>query len=392
MNMNVEQFIEPDWKQTIKLAGELIEIKSTSTFDGNEKILEYVKDHLDGMEAKIVKPPDAPPYLVARICCQDPEFKMILSGHLDTVEEGGMKHPFTPTFRDGYLFGRGAADMKGGCAAMIMAMKEFAKIPSRKGDVFLIFTLDEEIGSHSIQHAIENEIPVADLAIIGEPSGLSLIVSHKGCQWMKVAFHGKACHASIPREGRNAVVMASEFIGAIEKYSQAHFPGRHHHFCGLPTVSVGTIRGGGGCPNIVPDYCEIMIDRRWNPNETIEQVWQDMRTIIDICKRRNPEFNATLEQDGMDKGRIYPPLDFSGQDKLIALITEAISKAGFPRIRQEHFSCWTEGAMFEMAGTPAVIFGPGDLKKAHTLDECVETTQIVKAAKAYFSILANLGA
>ena len=383
--MALKQFPETDWDQAITLAGELVKIKSTSTFSENQKILDYVYDYLDGVHTRIIMPKDAPPYLMADVCCPNPEFKLIFSGHLDTVEEGVMHNPFSPVIRGGTLLGRGAADMKAGCAAMMFAIKEFSKIESRKGDVCLIFTLDEEIGSLSMEHAIGNELPPADMAIIGEPSGLSLIVSHKGSQWIKVTFHGKSCHASTPHEGSNAVVMASMFIGIMEKYLREQFAGRYHPLCGLPTVNVGTIRGGHDCPNVVPDYCEIMVDRRWNPNETLEQVWQDIRHVFGLCKGQNSQFKATLEL--MGEGRVYPPLDFSRQTRLLEKLTMAISAVGFSQVRRESFSGWTEGALLEKAGIPAVVFGPGDFKKAHTLEECVVTDQIVQAARAYLSIL-----
>jgi acetylornithine deacetylase/succinyl-diaminopimelate desuccinylase-like protein len=117
---------------------------------------------------------------------------------------------------------------------------------------------------------VEHELPQADLAIIGEPSKLSLITSHKGSKWIKVAFHGKSCHASMPERGLNAVVMAAHFINALEEYTEEQFPERKHEFCGSPTINVGTIRSDNECPNIVPERCEIVIDRRWVPNETIE--------------------------------------------------------------------------------------------------------------------------
>jgi len=378
------------WEKSVELTQQLVKINSISSFQEKGRILDFVAEQLNDAEVAIIEPQSVSPYLVAKTGCRAPEFRLILSGHLDTVDVGGMGAPFDAELRDGYLYGRGSTDMKGGCAAMLTAFREFAKSGNKRGEATLIFTLDEEIGSYSAQHAVEHELPQADLAIIGEPSKLSLITSHKGSQWIKVAFHGKSCHASMPEKGLNAVVMAAHFINALEEYTEEQFPGRKHEFCGSPTINVGTIRSDNECPNIVPERCEIVIDRRWVPNETIELVWKDVSEVIAHCEARFPGFCATIEVEGMDADKVYPPLDFTQQRELLARLTGAIVCTGVAEIAQEHFSGWTEGALFERSGSPAVIFGPGDFEIAHTLGERIEVEQIVKATKAYCLILEEL--
>ena len=255
------------------------------------------------------------------------------------------------------------------------------------GDVCLILTLDEEIGSFSIDHALKHHLPQADLAIIGEPSDLALIVSHKGSQWIKVAFYGKACHASVPLDGQNAVMMAARFLNVLEDYVRERFPHRRHAACGQPTMIAGAIKGGNEFVNTIPDYCEIILDRRWTPNETIQRVWQDIHEIIDICRQRYPGFQAKPDTAGGEPGKIYPPLDFSHQRQLLHRITAALIKSGCTRVPQCGFGGWTEGALFEEAGIPAVIFGPGNIKQAHTHTEWVETTQVIQAAKSYYDLM-----
>ncbi len=384
-----------DWNRAISLAAELIKIDSTPHGEDRAEILVYVRKRLRGIESRIITPPNDPPYLIAKAGCRNPEFnrnpefKLILSGHLDTVEAGGMQNPFSPEIGEKTLFGRGAADMKGGCAAMLQAFQAFAGIDSRRGDVYLIFTLDEETGSLGVAHALKHEIPRADLAIVGEPTQLALCIAHKGSQWFKVGFHGRACHASIPREGANAVVMASGFIQAMEAYNRIHFPGRRHALCGSPTASVVGIKGGGDSANIVPDYCEIVIDRRWTPHESCELIRTDLEAVIEMCQERYTGFRAGIEPEEAALQRPFPPLDFSPHTELIERLTRAIMTTGCSQVRREALPCWTEGALFEAAGTPAVVFGPGDLKKAHTVDECISTDQIIAAAQAYFAILLN---
>jgi acetylornithine deacetylase/succinyl-diaminopimelate desuccinylase-like protein len=381
-----------DFNPALELAEKLITIKSTSSYAQGAEILDYVivslRSSANGaISARIVTPPDAAPYLIAHNHCGHPGFKLVLSGHLDTVEAGSMVNPFIPAKRNGYLYGRGAADMKAGCAAMITAFKTFFDKASSHGEVYLVLTLDEEIGSYSIAHALKHCLPRADLAIVGEPSDLGLKVSHKGSQWIKVVFQGKASHACFPENGRNAILMANGFIQEMEAYARKHFPLRRHEICGEPTISVGHIKGGTEFPNIVPDYCEISLDRRWTPNESIQIVFDDIQTSIDTCKQRYSGFRASIDKDDSQYGTIYPPLDFSDQSELLDRISAALIKSGLGNVPQSHFPCWTEGALFEAAGIPAVIFGPGDSQQAHTDTECVEYTQIVRAAHAYYHII-----
>lgn len=379
-----------DWGYAIDLTKQLVKIKSTSRFSAKADILQIVSEYLNGFDPQIVTPPNAAPYLVAQTRCKHPEFKLVLSGHLDTVDEGAMPGPFNPTVRDGMIYGRGTADMKAGCAAMMLAFKPFADLKGTRGDACLIFTLDEEISSDSIAHALTNELLRADLAIVGEPTGLALGIAHKGMQWIKVQFHGQSCHGSMPDCGRNAVVMAARFIAEMEEFTRKHFPQRDHPLLGLPTLTAGKIKGGGEFVNMVPDNCELMLDRRWNPNETLAQIEQDMNTILRNCELQDPDFHATWEAIGVAHDKIYPPLDFAPHKSLLQRLTSAIMASGYKEIRQSYLDMWTEGALFEKAGIPAIAFGPGDSQSAHTLEERVEIEQVVQAAKAYFTILLEM--
>jgi len=378
------------WHQAIYLTEKLVSIKSTSYFTEKIEVLKFVQEYLGDTDTQIITPTDADPYLISKLVSQSPEYHVILSGHLDTVAEGTMNSPFTPFTRNGCLFGRGAVDMKGGCAAMLQALIAFKDNAHRTGNVSLVFTLDEETSSLSVEHAIKNEIPKADLAIIGEPSNLSLALSHKGSHWIKVGFQGKSCHASTPLEGQNAIVMAATFINRLESFVKQQFADRRHHLCGLPTLSIGSIQGGGDFPNIVPDVCEIVIDRRWNPNETTDLIWQDIETIIQECQEEDPNFSAKILPENYQSDRINPPLDFSHQTEMINRLTKAISISGIEPVKHQHFGGWSEAALFEKSGIPALIFGPGDVKSAHTLEENIEIKQIVQASKAYYYILQEL--
>lgn len=385
--MNDDLISSPEWEQAIDIAKALISIKSTSMSPNKEEIFGYASNCLGDLDTKVVTPDGVAPYLIARTPRRKGGFRVLLSGHLDTVDANEMENPFSAIDKNGSIHGRGSADMKGGCAAMMQAIIEFAKLKKPKGEVCLILTSDEEIGSSGIIKALQTEDLHADLAIVGEPSDFSLIVAHRGNQWIKAAFHGRSCHSGKPECGQNAVLMATRFIQEMEAYVTSCFSARRHPLCGVPTMTVGGIQGGSPFANVVPSHCEITIDRRWNPNETIDQVKEDMNRILAECQRKYPGFSASIEygDDGVEM--VYPPLDFSGQTTLLQRIGDAIEESGLPRPPHSTFCGWTEGALLEKNGTPAVIFGPGDLNLAHTLEERIEKAQIVSAAKAYYSIL-----
>ena len=141
---------------------------------------------------------------------------------------------------------------------------------------------------------------------------------------------------------------------------------------------------------MVPETCELLIDRRWNPNETIDLVWQDIESVLQECQEKNPNFSAKILPENYQSERIYPPLDFSLHTELINRLTTAISASGIKPREHQHPGFWSEAAFFEKSGIPALIFGPGDAKSAHTVEENIETKQIVQVSKAYYYILQEL--
>lgn len=376
-----------EWEHAIVLTKELIGINS-SVPEGKGKILEHVADMLHGIDTEIVKPAGIDPYLIATVG-PDSEchsFRLILEGHLDTVPPGTMENPFQPVERQDKLYGRGASDMKGGCAAMLYALKKFAELPEIAGQVQLVLCTDEETASKGIVHALTNRVLRADLAVVGEPTQLAMGIAHKGIEWIEVLFNGRSGHASRPELGLNAIEMAGRFIVAVVEYNRHHFPGRSHPVCGLPTMNIGTIRGGELFPNIVPELCSIKLDRRWNPNEKIEDIWNDIEACLSQCKKEQSGFDGSWRRIGVDEGGIYPPLYFPKENPIFSLISAVLQEAGLP-VESRSLSYWTEGSLLQKYGIPSLIFGPGNINQAHSAHDYVEINQIARAAQCYFAIM-----
>lgn len=379
-----------NWPSVIDLTKNLIRMESY-TQKGKENVLEYAAQYLEGINTKIIWPPEASPYLLAKVssCKEEPNFTLILEGHLDTVPPGGMMDAFEPKIIDARLYGRGSCDMKAGCASMLLAFKEFAKLENRSGDVYIVLVVDEETESKSIIHALQHYLPKGDLAVVAEPTELNMGIAHKGIEWIQVSISGKSAHASVPDKGINAIIMASYFIQILEKYIADNFSKRDHPICGMPTLTIGSIRGGGDYPNIVPDNCDIKIDRRYNPNENISDVWNDIDECIKLCKNKYPDFQAKWKRIGINYDhQVFPALYFAKDNPMFLKVLGAFKKIEkLVSIKAKGLSYWTEGALLEKFGIPSFIFGPGSIKQAHSSEEFVKTEEIILAAKAYFSLL-----
>ena len=225
--------------------------------------------------ARIPGPPDAP--------C------ILLDAHQDTVPVSGMTiDPFQPRVADGRIYGRGACDVKGGMAAMIAAVQRLHR--QRPGDhptMVLACTCDEEYGQLGARRLAEGWsngncrlLPTPpDLALVAEPTELQVVVAHRGTVRWRIATDGVAAHSSDPARGVNAIYRMAGVITALEDYAK-HLPQSTppHHLCGPATLSVGRIQGGTSV-NIVPDHCQVEIDRRLLPGESPWDAMADVESI-----------------------------------------------------------------------------------------------------------------
>jgi acetylornithine deacetylase/succinyl-diaminopimelate desuccinylase-like protein len=205
--------------------------------------------------------------VLARLEATVPAAPVILwDAHQDTVPAEGMTiDPFTPVVRDGKLFGRGACDVKGGMAAMLVAIDRLRAADSaRHATVLFAATVNEEFGfsgAKALARLWEEpalDAPASDAAarefvgarptaaIIAEPTDLDLVTQHKGAVRWRIRIRGRACHSSFPERGENAIYPAGRVILAIEALARDLLTRNADHPCGPPTLSLGTIHGGSG--------------------------------------------------------------------------------------------------------------------------------------------------
>ena len=208
-------------------------------------------------------------------------------------------------------------------------------------------------------------MPVADLAIVGEPTRLQVAVAHKGCLWMKLLTHGRAAHGSRPELGQNAILTMAGVVRVLETEYAAILAGRRHPLLGHPTINVGLIRGGKQ-PNIVPSHCEILIDRRTIPGERKASVQKEILSL--------------LRQQGLvSKFAPYkeaPCLPMETDARLPG-VQQLLIAARQKNAVGVDFFC--DASVLSSSGTPSVLFGPGDIAQAHTDDEWISLASLERA-------------
>ena len=303
------------------------------------------------------------------------------NGHLDVVPAGDpstWSHgPWEGAVEDGRLIGRGAADMKGPIAAALAAAAAL-----RRAGIELAGTLtfhlaadEEHAGIHGTKVLWEQGLLDQDACVVGEPSDLRIGLAERGGAWITATARGKAAHGSQPHLGVNAITSMSRFLLRLPEV----LPDRTHPLVGSPTVNAALI-AGGSAPNVVPDRCEVDIDRRIVPGETdpaevlapFERLAADLRSThpeVDIsCVIR--EWTEAAEAPG--DSAIVEAARIAGAAELGA----APPDVGFTGITDARF-------YINQAAIPTIILGPGSLSVAHTANEWVAVDDLVAAARIY---------
>jgi len=325
------------------------------------------------------------PNVYVRLAGQGGGPALMLTGHLDTVPGYEMDRPaFEPAVADGKLWGRGAVDMKGALACMMVALKLARDLGAPlPGDLLFAAVVGEEEQSEGTEHLIRHG-PHANRAVVGEPTGLEIHAGHRGLEWLSFEFVGRAAHGGTPERGVNAIRMAARFIQRVEAELAPELARRRHPLIGPAVMNWGVIRGGTQ-PSMVADRCVLQVDRRRLPAETLEQVWSEYQRILDALAAEDPDFRCQMSRMAenmatMDHGGLEIDLDHPLVTSLRAVI-EALT--GQPA-RIGAFGGWTDGALLSNFGQiPAVVFGPGDLGVAHSRAEFVPIEELRLATLAY---------
>jgi succinyl-diaminopimelate desuccinylase len=318
--------------------------------------------------------------LVARLYGNGSGPTLLLCGHMDTmpVSSGWSVDPLGGQIIDGKLFGRGSADMKGGLAAMAVACAVLgrAKIPI-KGSLILAAVIDEENRGAGAQRLVESGLQ-ADWAVIGEPTGNLPVIVSNGQINFEFTLHGQAGHGSTPSSGRNAILDGIRLVNAIQKYTDQQLPARSHPLVGPASINIGTFHGGIQT-SIIPDTCEITIDRRVAPDETTAQAILEMESVLAAVKKEFPGLDANLRIP-----YCLPPVQISEDAPVVQALRQAGEAFTGSRPDLAGMRATTDAATLAgKGGIPTVIFGPGRIAQAHKPDEFIDIKEMVDAACIY---------
>jgi acetylornithine deacetylase len=300
---------------------------------------------------------------------------LMWNAHMDTVGLNGMEQPFTPTIRDGRLYGRGSQDMKGSLAAMLAAVKALNQAGIElDGDLLLTGVADEEYASLGSDHLVQHY--TADAAIVTEPTELGLAIAHRGFAGFEVETTGRAAHGSRYLDGVDAILLMGRFLAGLDELEQELLRRPPHALVGPPSLHASIIHGGTEM-STYPAACYLMIERRTIPGESVEQAGQELQAILERCAQADPRFQGRL------KTMIHrPPFEVDPAAGIVRALSDTLERrtGRSPALRGVSF--WTDAAIFAEAGIPSVLIGPTG-QGLHSAEEwvdlgsCVELAQIL---------------
>lgn len=321
---------------------------------------------------------------------------LLFNGHMDTVGVGdpnAWQHdPFGGEVVEGRLYGRGAADMKGPLAAMVYGARLFRERMGNAlpGTVYVVGVVQEEPREGMAMKALVEEEGVRpDFVLLGEPSNFQVKRGHRGRVEIRVVTRGRACHASNPSAGENALYAAARIIFGIELLA-TQLP--NDPVLGPGTIAVTHLESFAASRNAIPDRAELVIDRRLTLGETEVKALAEIQSIVQKEGVRAevfvPEYEVESYTHYRIRGREYYPAWLLPEDHpFLRKVVRGVERALGMRPTVGTWAFSTDG-VYTMgeAGIPTVGFGPGQEEQAHTADEYILTRDLVRAVEAYAAI------
>ena len=315
---------------------------------------------------------------------------IVLSGHTDVVPVDGQPWsvpPFELTERDGKLFGRGTADMKGYIACVLALVPALVAATLRR-PVHIALSYDEEVGCLGVRSLLSvlAQRPVKPmLCIIGEPTELKPVLGHKGKLAMRCDVHGAACHSAYAPHGVNAIEHAAELIGELGRIGQRLQDQQDARFDPpFSTVQTGVI-GGGKALNIVPADCRFDFEIRALPGQAPQAVADELRAYAE--QQVLPRMQAVSAQSAIRFTELsaYPGLMTDQHSEAAELIAAFCGSRAFGTV-----AFGTEGGLFDAVGIPTVVCGPGSMDQGHKPDEFVSVAQLAQCDQMLQRLLNSL--
>lgn len=303
---------------------------------------------------------------------------IVLSGHTDVVPVDGQRWsvaPFELTEKDGKLYGRGTADMKGYIACVLACVPALVKTSLRM-PVHIALSYDEEVGCLGVRSLIERfhgQAVKPLLCVIGEPTELKPVLGHKGKLAVRCEVHGAACHSAYAPSGVNAIEYAARLVGELVRLGEGLKTPQHLDQRFDPpfsTVQIGVISGGKAL-NIVPQNCSFDFEVRALP---AQDPWQVARQLQRYAEQTLlPAMQVVSAQSAITFSELssYPGLATSLQSQAAEWVAQFCGSQEFGTV-----AFGTEGGLFDQAGIPTVVCGPGSMEQGHKPDEFISVEQV----------------
>lgn len=322
------------------------------------------------------------PSVLAEVRAAEPGASTVLvASHLDTVPVDGMEiPPFDPVVEGGKLFGRGACDTKAGMAALVAALERVLSRGILRRNLILVGEADEELGSIGVRDVLAHlgdRRP--DWVLATEPTDLRVVHRHKGVVHVRMEARGVACHASNPSAGKNAIVLLSRAALALDALAEKLMAHADPEL-GPATLSVGLLHGGHA-PNVVPDHGYLVADRRLLPGESLQSARAEFEQAL---AEAGVSDSVELTSCSLEKPTLSTPVDHSA----VVCCAAALRAGGQPG-ETAGVAFGTDAGVFEAAGVPGVVLGPGSILRAHTSREYVEIDQVEAMTDFFVELLST---
>ena len=352
----------------------------TTSRNSNTALIDWTRAYLDGLGVPTRLSRDAreDKANLHAIIGPDGPGGIALSGHVDTVPVDGQAwtaDPFKLRREHGHLIGRGSTDMKGFVACCLAAVPHFLAAGLRR-PIHLFITYNEETdfaGAHRLVQDLAESGQAPALCIVGEPTSMQPVLGHKGRLAVDVTVRGRAGHSSVPSRGVNAIFAAAEaitWIAAEQRRIMAEGPFAPGFDPPCTTVHVGTI-AGGAILNIIPERASFSMEWRNipgdDPHAGLERLRRHATTAIE------PAMHAVDPATGFTFTEMneVPGLSLDPDHALAGLVRQLTGSNS-----TGYVSYGTEAGVYQNAGIPSIVCGPGDITQAHTPDEWIAESQL----------------
>jgi len=375
---------------TLDVLARLIAFDTTSR-NSNLDLIAWVEDFLRvrGVASKRVANADGSKANLYALIGPDVAGGVVLSGHTDVVPVDGQpwsSDPWVLQERGGKLYGRGTADMKS-FVALALAHVDAMRAAPMKRPVILAFSYDEEIGCLGAPSMIAELAALAQrpaAVIVGEPTMMKVVSAHKGVRSFRVEVTGREAHSSLPDAGVSAVMEALKLMRLVQEMAEEARGFTHAHFSPPgPTLTIGRVEGGTAA-NILARRCEFVWDLRTPTQEQGDVIEARFRAA---AAKLDAEIKARAPEGGVEITRrsLTPGLEITRESE-----AESVARALTGDNETRAVSYAAEAGLFQRAGLPAVICGPGSIEQAHQPDEWIEVSQIEAGAAFMRRLIAHL--